>query len=390
MMSFIKQAITYTLITITLIFLLNILSAFILKLLPANGDVKPPYELPCFEDQDTAKGIHLEEITQLNAKYQSFTGWKMVPHQGKYFHIDEEGLRQHKHHVDPNLSQKSIAVFGGSTIWGSGNADHTTIPAYLDSLNHGFRVINFGEPAYNSRQELAHLINAYENGYRFDYVIFYDGVNDVLLCDKELTENDHALNIRYTKLIERYEAPESLALLFLKHVFIAKTLNLAESLHKKIFGGSRDAIVELYDCHKSPDKPKAIASHLIENWKIARDLVHSQGGEFIAILQPQLFTGSPNADYLGDVYEGNYLKEQYLAVYPEIEARIEKEQASWIEDYTNAFDGTEKIYYDFCHPVDKGNLIIANKLNRLLGQKELTKPHLPGASSEPESEIKNQ
>lgn len=377
----IKNLIIYTSITVVFVLLLNILSAVILRLIQIQGEEDPPYEFPCYSNQEVAREIFQEQDIQLGRlEYQSFLGWKSKPYAGKHFQIGENGLRQHEHftwgHQD---SVKSIAIFGGSTTWGTGNSHDETIPAYLDAMNQDYRVFNYGLPGFNTRQELALLINAYESGLWFDYVIFYDGVNEVLTCDKNLSENDHAWGYTIKNLFQRYQRPKHLLIAGLKFVFVSNTLKLANSLRAKIFGQEASAIVDLYDCHTDPDKSRAIASHLIENWKMANEIVRSHGGKFIAFLQPQLFIGSPNRTYFGENnYDGYFLKEQYLALYPEILTLLEKEQIPWVHDLTDAFDGDEMIYYDFCHPVSHGNKIIADKLNKVIYQADsiLLEPNL--------------
>ncbi len=78
-----------------------------------------------------------------------------------------------------------VYCFGGSTIWGWGEADDQTIPAHLQALlsNHldcPVEVRNMGQPSWLSTQELIQLILVLWEGERPDLVVFYDGANDLL------------------------------------------------------------------------------------------------------------------------------------------------------------------------------------------------------------------
>ena len=77
-------------------------------------------------------------------------------------------------------------VFGGSTVWGTGANDLTTLLLVCEETNN--YTINYGESGYISLQELSLLQNLYledklgEN----NLIIFYDGINEVLArCRKD-------------------------------------------------------------------------------------------------------------------------------------------------------------------------------------------------------------
>ena len=74
---------------------------------------------------------------------------------------------------------KTIFMFGGSTLWGTGSPDRNTIPSELQALlGPEYDIYNFGETGYVSTQELNYLLHRLSLGDIPDTVIFYDGVND--------------------------------------------------------------------------------------------------------------------------------------------------------------------------------------------------------------------
>jgi lysophospholipase L1-like esterase len=70
-------------------------------------------------------------------------------------------------------------MFGGSTLWGHGSPDESTIPSLVQSiLGDTYDVYNYGEDGFVSTQELNYLLYQLSLGNIPDVVIFYDGVND--------------------------------------------------------------------------------------------------------------------------------------------------------------------------------------------------------------------
>jgi len=77
-----------------------------------------------------------------------------------------------------------VYCFGGSTIWGWGEADDQTIPAHLqfllsEHLDCPVEIRNIGQPGWLSSQELIQLLLMLWEGERPDLVVFYDGGNDL-------------------------------------------------------------------------------------------------------------------------------------------------------------------------------------------------------------------
>jgi hypothetical protein len=96
---------------------------------------------------------------------------------------------------------------------------------------------------------------------------------------------------------------------------------------------------------------------------MANELVTSRGGKFIAILQPVAYVGSPRLDHLELNAE---LGNNFQFVYDEVHKIIDTQKQPWIYDFSQAFNGEDYIYIDFCHVTKTGNKIIADKLSDLL------------------------
>jgi len=93
---------------------------------------------------------------------------------------------------NPNLASASgtqkvyrIGIFGGSTVQGVGVPDDLTIPSQFSKLVNGsstgalYEVENYGVSSYTYTQSVMKLVLLLREGIRFDYVVMYNGANDI-------------------------------------------------------------------------------------------------------------------------------------------------------------------------------------------------------------------
>lgn len=313
-------------------------------------------ELPSYsEDPAYVKAI-FDDYHSIQHRYAPFTEWQMLPYEGKTLHINEQGLRVHT--PPPGASPAPvIRFFGGSTMWGEGSDDAHTIPALVHQKINTGNVINHGQLAYNSRQNLDALISLYAKGEKADVVIFYDGVNDAaFLCPNEIQElPGHRLIPLFQKKI--YGGKKQFVISVLNNLFVENILLLIQ--YYQSTGATKNSF---YDCFNT-DKGKMVASIIMENWEMANELVTSRGGKFMAVLQPVSYIGSPRLDHLQLDPE---LGANFRFVYAELQKLIKEKGQPWVHDLTPAFNGEDYIYIDFCHVTKAGNKIIADKLTDVL------------------------
>jgi hypothetical protein len=128
-------------------------------------------------------------------------------------------------------------------------------------------------------------------------------------------------------------------------------------------------------CIEDPAYGEKIASLLLANWRTAREVARLSGADFLAVLQPAAAIGSPNLSHLADdafsLDDYANLPDNKLSrgvdhkiVYPAILEAIAREQADWILDLTDAFDGDELIYMGPAHVTANGNQIIAERISQ--------------------------
>ena len=70
-------------------------------------------------------------------------------------------------------------MFGGSTTFGDGVPDESTVVAFLNELDSGNTFLNFSAQSYDSIREIDKLLYLLRKGYRPKSLVFIDGLNDI-------------------------------------------------------------------------------------------------------------------------------------------------------------------------------------------------------------------
>ena len=141
------------------------------KLAFREGDKNERHELIAFNDNERAKQVFSDARNTVEG-YVPFVGWKRLELTTRNVNIAENGLRTHRTGRNNEPGSMTTGFFGGSTVWGTGVDDDSTIPALFDQITQEFAVINYGEGGWTSRQSLAQLINLINQKAAPDIVIF--------------------------------------------------------------------------------------------------------------------------------------------------------------------------------------------------------------------------
>jgi hypothetical protein len=308
------------------------------------------------EDGALAHNIY-REFSQLETVYQPYVAWTRAPFAGEVITVNDAGDRVHPTHRDPGDSAgRHVRFFGGSTMWGSGVDDANTIPAHFNALHPEYVVDNHGESGYVSRQALARLIDLVTQGEPMDLVIFYDGCNDLYsLCREDVSLTGHREQGKMARRIERGSA--------LADALVGSTLEVARAIGKELGIGYDDPEVL---CPDDPEFAQRVAETMVNNWRVARRVAELAGAELHAFLQPTAALGTLNVEYLSDRTRGRRAA-CYMTVYPLVQKIIREEGEDWMHDLTDAFDVDEYIYIDTCHVNARGNQIVAERMDALVG-----------------------
>jgi lysophospholipase L1-like esterase len=312
-----------------------------------------PSEKINFKNYDWSKK-HFEEFIKLKVKYNDYILWRRLAYKGETINISKDGFRlNNKEKLDVDLNNSKTWFFGGSAMWGSGSKDNYTIPSYYEQISNKSS-INFGETGYTSSQEL-NLLLKYINLGSPEYILFYDGVNDIYTkCRKENNYFSSSIEQR----IKKYEYK------YFKNWYHFETVDLLKT-NKDYFNNFVNYFAdnkEFFDCHNNKKKAELIVQNLIDNWLAAKNISERKGAKFIAILQPISFYSNSITEHLNIDLD---VKKQFDVIYPLIKKEAEKYNLEFY-DYTGILDQNEYYFWDFVHLSPEGNKIIAEKIFNLI------------------------
>ncbi len=145
-------------------------------------------------------------------RYEAWVGFRERPRSGRFVNVSDEGFR-HSATTDRTLDVAGlrIFVFGGSTTFGYGVDDASTIPTFLQAQLEerypgvALEVFNFGRSFYYIGQETVLLFDLVRRGEIPDVVVFIDGVNEGQVLPFYTEEME--------RLFETYAARDDQALL---------------------------------------------------------------------------------------------------------------------------------------------------------------------------------
>lgn len=309
----------------------------------------------------------MEEFWQLKSEYVPYIGWSKKPYRGATVNIDEHGDRIHQPPKELPVTAPSVRFFGGSTMWGVGANDEGTIPAIFNALSPQFRVHNHGEAGFNSRQSLARLVNLINQQAQLDWVIFYDGHNDIAnLCRKEVGLNDHVRRQQINQGLQQYRLRSNKKYILKEAAKIVSYGYIAALIKQLKQSEALQEDHKLYKCCYDEQALEHTADQLIANWQLARRIVEDHGGRFLACLQPSAYI---NHQSLFPTFEGSDRKpscmlDKHEMIYRIIRKKLEGE--SWFYDLSHLLNDHKEYYMDMVHVSAPANKIIAQKIAALV------------------------
>jgi len=358
--SFAKLLVGNFLVLLLLIFVTNVVLGFYLKSSKVSRADLPNYD----NNRELSKKIFYD-YGRVGHEYAPFMGWKTLPYSGESLTIGNDGFRKVAgNNSDTKPERLKVGFFGGSTLWGEGASDDGTIPSQFAKLNPQYEVYNYGQLAFNSRQNLAVLTNLYSSGKKLDIAIFYDGVNDAaFLCPDGVSVPGHRMESVFKERL--YSDNKYLINKALYKYLVQNIINFTNRLRVKHLG---QEMKSEYLCYKNEEKIEqiALAQGMLTNWGLAAQMVSSNGGEFIGVLQPMAFIGTPEINHLKKLDQE--LEKSMVMVYDQIINGLDSSYAPQTLNLVDAFNKNEYIYIDFCHVSPNGNKIIAEKLTDFINQ----------------------
>lgn len=286
--------------------------------------------------------------------YEAFIGWQAWEQRGEYINISADGVRRTV--GQPANFDEQVLLFGGSTMWGWGVGDGSTIPSHLQRLLPERQVVNLGEISYNGTQELNRLLlHLTKHPETRGSVVFFDGVNEMLSsCDGVNGAYGHAMADELKKAIAIKRRGRLAGLL--DDLFFAQTRKLADKIKGRLDPprASRCATDGAY--------ADQVARRLVTSWEAAAAFAGARGLKFRAVLQPTPYTDS--------AVEPRLVRDEWRdgirAIYPRI-LDLAKDKP-WFIDGRDWFQGRDPYVDECCHINGADNAVLADKLATEVGR----------------------
>ncbi len=337
-------------------------------------DRKMPDEfyLSPYRGQKWAEGYFKEfAVAGGTMNYEPYYEWRRKEFEGRYINISSCGVRKT---WNPPLQGrdniKTVFCFGGSAMWGTGVRDDFTVASLLSKkLNSGgetnFHVTNYGESAYTLTQEIVYLTLLLKRGKTPDYVIFYDGVNDIYSAYQNgrpgLTQN-------LEKTRERLQDnPSSLSLIKRGIMGIIRERSMIYRASMRLRAiinkgkGIEGVTASDYGEEELRSLSEDIVSDYIKNTKLIDALSKAYGFQYILAWQP-IFYVSTNLTPEEEEY-GDWHDEQRIELFRLTYGMMGDKDMEHFHNLSRIFDSKDKtLFVDFCHLCEEGNDIIADKI----------------------------
>ena len=316
-------------------------------------------EMPIFTEVPWIKA-YISDANNLEMNFSSFTGWRRKKYESATINIDSLGIRHTKRHPAATATSLKTAFLGGSTIWGTGVIDSLTIPSFFNRLGAGrYDAVNLGETSYNAYQNHQFLQIRIIEGYKPDVIISYDGVNNTPgMLPRSFS---HHRESQIDVLLKGADAQKQV--LSYGDYFLKPTLFLLRKAGHRIFhkGDFQDGAENKSVIHKPAMSDEEAARFLLESWLLTKTLADQINARYYCILQPNVHVGKPRIGHLTNLAPFSYRYYDHVRSQIDSSSRYAGLKDGFI-DMTSAFDNLDNIYFDFCHVMPAGNLIIAKSI----------------------------
>lgn len=268
--------------------------------------------------------------------HEPWVGFREKPRASRFVNVSADGVRATRGGATDlsNVPPNSVFVFGGSTMFGYGVADHETVASHLQALlGPSARVFNLGRAYYYSAQENLLFESLVRAGLRPRVAVFVDGLNE--RCDLDAYQRE--LGELFARAQARYSWQAAEAAYPL--VFIAGKLGrLAQ----------REApAAPPFDLHRLAcerhGRHAPLAAVLEQNLRRREQLCAEAGVQCVTVLQPVpgLHGDHPDRSQHSDEARAT-LQRKFEHVLPVF-------RAHGAVDATDALDGLGPAYVDGLH-----------------------------------------
>lgn len=294
-----------------------------------------------------------KEQVGLKGGYRSFIGWRYEPYKSSTINVTSNGWRNVPNST-PATETNRITILGGSTVWGTGVADEYTLPNELARLCDTCAIYNLGQPGYTAFQSYLFLLLNDQAGLKQDLLITYDGVNNTCINRRPWTHR------REGQIRSEFEGYDSR---FTEYSGIFPNLRKWWSRKSGLTSG------HIQSPHFTAEQNEEMARELLDSWEMMREWCDMKGVQFICVLQPVAYVGSPDLSHIdtssyswqqGVNWKNGY--EYYEQVRTLIQTAEYAELNTHFVDLSHVLDKAPPTYLDFCHLSPAGNKLVAEEI----------------------------
>jgi lysophospholipase L1-like esterase len=341
-------------------------------------------EADTYADRNWARAYYrdLDRFEQARTiRWSPYVYWRRVPYQSNDINITADGLRRTVNVAPPTAGRETrhVFMFGGSTMWGLGAGDDSTLPSLVAQELHRLDpdvpldFTNFGQYAYVSTQGLLELTRQLQEGHIPDLVVFLDGVNDTFAAFQlgvpGLPFDEHRREMELN-LSVRPEVLRSAAQYVASGLSTTRLVNgLGEAL------GLRDGLVRSiplqYEQQLSDRATlaRAVVDTYFNNIRLVQALADSYGFATLFYWQPVIYLKPHLSAYERESIDRDFnypgMKDFYLQTYDSVGRHIElmERPPRGFHDISRIFSEIrEPMFVDFNHMGDRGNRVIARRI----------------------------
>ena len=350
--------------------MIEVTSACILRVW--NPSVRGQFDrskLAVYQNESWGSEYWEEEAAAARVSYESYVAWRQKPFAGSQINIDGEGHRRTQYSQCDGAT-RTIWMFGGSTMWGTGSPDWGTIPSNLAKIygNAGTPVcvINFGQNGWRNTQELIELeLELKRRTPHPDLVLFYDGFNDSYSFfqsgEDDVHMNYNVIRDKFERLSNR--SMKSSLVDFLLATHTGRLITRSRPVRNLVDGDT--GIV----ASSANGAARDLEVSYLDNLEIVQALSEKYGFQYTFFWQPVLYSGhkqltSEEQKIL--MFFRGHLDEQdgeYKAMSTVLQHGVPKH----VIDMSDVFDrAANSLYIDCVHVVPAGNALVANRIHEEL------------------------
>jgi len=356
--------------TLLVFLLVNVAANTALQRIP-GGRYAGAVTLPWYAAQPW-NAAYRADFPKVNDLYRfaRWVMWEGAPFRGQVMNVDSAGRRRTPGD-DCTGDPYVIWALGGSTMWGVGSPDSLTIPARLKEAlgargNRPICVVNLGERAYNSSQEVLRLQRELSRGGRPDLVVTYDGLNDATYAMRSAKagafQDEDEVAQRIYQRTPAADWMNSLAV-----------MRLADEVRRRSSG--RDTLLAFQAPGVNVDSlVRATAEVHSANHRLIAALGQGFNFEVLFFLQPMIAVGSKplskeeqSSMAAMRVAQRDFYRGAFAAMKSAADARNADGPSAPLIDLRTVFDAEPRaLYFDWFHIAPPGNALVAERIANVI------------------------